>query len=128
MIRRILTTLFCAVSFFLLVFVIPVRAFDPFTTNFICRTFEAGMVAVKYAEVSEMDALVEKSRSDPEFECSVVDLGYAYWAIELVHTYRAVGVFKGMVLSLDAKGVALYTFWDMDYIRLLLHEPKGRGV
>lgn len=48
MIRQVLTTLFCSVTFFLIAFVIPVRAEHPFTTNFVCLTEEAGMVPYAY--------------------------------------------------------------------------------
>lgn len=128
MIRQALTSLFCAALFFLIAFVIPVRAEHPFTTNFVCLTEEAGMVAVRLSEAGAMDKLIQKAKKDKEFQCYWVKLGYAYMAIEIVHTYMAVGVRKVMVLSIDGKGREVYTFGSDTFVRKLLHFSGERGA
>lgn len=128
MIRQILTTLLCSVTFFLVAFVIPVKAEHPFTTNFVCLTYEHGIEATKYAEAGGLKALFKRSRIDPTFECYKVPLGYAYWAEEIVHTYMVNGVRKAMVKSFDGNGREVYTFGDMKYVRSLMHKPDERGA
>lgn len=75
-----------------------------------------------------MDQLMQKAKKEDEFECYLVELGYAYRAVEIVHTYMAVGVRKAMVLSIDGNGREVYTFGVETFVRKLLHLSVERGA
>jgi len=123
---KVLTVLFCAALF--LGLSTAVRAEHAFTTNFVCLTEAAGLEAVKYDEAGAIDALITRASLDPNFECYKVEMGYAYRAMEIVHTYMADGVRKAMVLSLDGRGREVYTFGVETYVRDLLHLADERGA
>lgn len=128
MIRQVLTTLLCSVTFFLIAFVIPVQAAHPFTTDFVCLTMEAGMDAAGMDAAGERAAMIQRAKTDAEFDCYMVPLGSPFLFVELVHEYRSDGVPTGLTLAIDIHGDEVYTLGTIDYIDSLLHKAETRGA
>lgn len=128
MIRRAIAIALCSVTFFLIAFVIPVKAGHPFTTNLVCHTFEAGLEAAQYFADRDTETVTQRAKNDNDFACYWVESGYSYWGLELVHQYKVNGQYQGMVRALDADGREVFTFGTMEYIDTLFHRIPDQGA
>lgn len=123
MIRQALTTLICSVTFFLIVFVIPVQAEHmPASVPYVCTSLEDAMETARLQVAEDMETMKRRARTDNDFKCFFFTQRQKIFLIELVHEYTAHGVAKGIVRVRGPNGSDAYTFGTMKFINEYLHE------
>ena len=122
MIRKTLTTLFCAALFFLLVFVIPAQAEHPASAPYFCTTMESAMETVRLQRAEQMDAIRDKAMSKADFKCWFNDFDVPFYPTELVYEYTAFNGPRGMFRALAPDGTEVFLFGTMEFIDHILHQ------
>lgn len=121
MIRQILTILFCA-ALFTVILNFPSRADHPSSAPFFCTTMEAAMETVRLSQAGEEDELRSRAMSDDSFKCWFLDIAVPFWPLELMHQYKVGDVDKGMIRARGPDGTIVYLFATMHFLNWLMHQ------
>lgn len=122
MIRQALTTLFCSVTFFLIAFVIPVKAEHITGAPYFCTTMEAAMETTRLQQADTLEVLRDRAESDVDFKCWFDNFNTRFYPVELVYEYVAYDALRGVITALAPDGSLVYLFGTMKYIDELLHQ------
>ena len=121
MIRQILTTLFCA-ALFTMILALPSHAEHPSSAPFFCTTMDDAMETVRLSQAGLMDELRSRAMSDDTFKCWFLDIYVPFWPLELMHQYKVDGVDKGMIRARGPDGTIVYLFATMHFLNWLMHQ------